>query len=93
LLQAADKPGATIQKVQLPRDRSSSDMDTAMEDAAGKAVDSVAVSRDSDSDSPRRDAVPNLQVEAFRNILGADAEKQVRQAYKCICMLWTTIAA
>jgi hypothetical protein len=72
---------AGIEKVQLPRDRSSSDMDTAMEDAAAaKAIDSGAGSRSSDSDSPRRGVVPSLQVEAVRNILGADAEKQVRAA-------------
>ena len=51
-----------------------------MEDAAVKVVDSVADSQGSDSDSPGRKvvpAVPGLQVEAVRNILGADAEKQV----------------
>jgi hypothetical protein len=54
-------------------------MDTAMEDAAVKAVDSVAVSRDSDSDSPRHGAAPGLQAEALRNILGTDTEKQVNE--------------
>ena len=80
----ATAPPAVIEKVQLPRDRSSSDNDTAMEDAAVKVVDSVADSQGSDSDSPGRKVVPavpaapGLQVEAVRNILGADAEKQVR---------------
>jgi ABC transporter len=77
-------PPAVIEKVQLPRDRSSSDNDTAMEDAAAKVVDSVADSQGSDSDSsgrkvvPAVPVVPGLQVGAVRNILGADAEKQVR---------------
>ena len=85
-MQASGDPGApsaVIEKVQLPRDRSSSDNDTAMEDAAVKVVDSVADSQGSDSDSPGRKVVPavhvvpGLQADAIRNILGADAEKQV----------------
>lgn len=57
--------------------RSSSDMDTAMEDAAAAkaaASSSRNGSADSDSDSPR---LTGLQAEALRNILGTETDKQV----------------
>ena len=80
VLQGSGKASARPAAIEsVPRDRSSSDMDTAMEDAAAaKAADSAAGSRDSDSDSPRHGLVPGLQAEALRNILGTDTDKQVR---------------
>lgn len=56
-------------------DRSSSDMDTAMEEDA--KAGGVPSSRDSGSDAAA--GPPNLQVAALRNILGTEAEQQVRR--------------
>lgn len=70
---AAEESAAAIQKVELPQQRSSSDMDTAMEEeAAARAAAKLAGSSDSESDRP----VPGLQAEALRNILSTKAEEQ-----------------